>query len=138
MTTKLKDRMIVKMSLKDCFDICMFMKSSQNILGIYMHLLHIFITSTYKTRTNINPCTLNFPSECPFPYKRTIIKTLISRAKILSSSRTIFLNKLKNIKQTLITNGFHNYIVDTEIKHFINKTEQHNIDNILNHKQPIS
>ena len=30
--------------------------------------------------------------------------------------------------------GFPNYNVDTEIKHFIYKTEQHNIDNTLNHK----
>ena len=58
--------------------------------------------------------------------------------KLLSSSRTIFLNELKNIKQTLINNGFLNYIADTEIKHFIDKTEQHNIDNILNHKQSIN
>ena len=29
------------------------------------------------------------------------------------------------------------YIVDTEIKYFINKTE-HDIDNILNHKQSIN
>ena len=43
-----------------------------------------------------------------------------------------------NIKQTLINNGFPNYIVQTEIKHFINKTEQHNIDNTLNHKQSIN
>ena len=91
-----------------------------------------------KKPTNINPCTLNFYSECPLHYKRTIIKTLISRAKLLSSSRTIFLNDLKNIKQTLINNGFPNYIVDTEIKNFINKTEQHNIDNTLNHNQLIN
>ena len=67
-----------------------------------------------------------------------MIKTLLSRAKLLSSSQNIFLNELKNIKQTLINNGFLNYIVDTEIKHFINKTEQHNIDNTLNHKQSIN
>ena len=42
------------------------------------------------------------------------------------------------MKYTLINNGFPNYIVDTEIKHFINKTEQHNIDNTLNHKQSIN
>ena len=58
-----------------------------------------FITFTYKKTTNINPCTLNFQSECPFSYKKkTIIKTPISRATLLSSSRTIFLNELKNIK----------------------------------------
>ena len=72
-----------------------------------------------------------------FHYKRTIIKTLISRAKLLSSSWTIFLNELKNIKQTLINNGFPNYIVDTEFKQLINKLE-HSIDNILNHKQSIN
>ena len=67
-----------------------------------------FITSTYKNPTNINPCTLNFHNECSFRYKRTIIKTIISRAKLLSSSLTIFLKELKNIKQTLINNGFPN------------------------------
>ena len=41
-----------------------------------------FITSAYKKPTNINPCTLNFQSECPFCYKRIIIKTLIPRAKL--------------------------------------------------------
>ena len=74
----------------------------------------------------------------PFHYKRTIIKTLISRAKLLSSSQTIFLNEFKNIKQTLINNGFPNYIVDTEIKQFIDKPEQPYIDNNLNHKQSIN
>ena len=93
-----------------------------------------FITSTYKKPTYINPCTLNFKSEYPIRYKRTNIKSLISWAKLLFSSQTIFLNELKNIKQTLINNGFPDYIVDIEIKHFINKTE-HNKDNILNHKK---
>ena len=74
----------------------------------------------------------------PIPLPKTIIKTLISRAKLLFSSRTIFLNEIKNIKQTFINNGFPNFIVDTETKHFINKTEQHNIDNNLNHKQSIN
>ena len=43
-----------------------------------------------------------------------------------------------NIKQPFINNGFPNYIVDTEIKQFINKPEQPNIDNILNHEQSIN
>ena len=50
----------------------------------------------------------------------------------------MFMNELKNIKQTLINNGFPNYIVNREIKYFINKTEQHNIDNTFNHKQSIN
>ena len=57
---------------------------------------------------------------------------------LLSSSRTIFLNELENIKQTLINNGFPNYIVDTEINNFIYKTEQPNRENFLNHKQSIN
>ena len=102
------------------------------LLGVLIDASSIdrFITSTYKKPTKIYPCTLNFKSECPFRYKRTIIKTLISRAKQLSSRRTIFLNELKNIKQTLINNGFSTYIVDIEINHDIN--------NILNHKQSIN
>ena len=57
-------------------------------LGVLIDTSNIdrFTTSTYKKPTIINPCTLNFHSECPFCYKRTIIKTLISRAKLLSSS----------------------------------------------------
>ena len=107
-------------------------------LGVLIDTSNIdqFTTSTDEKTHHINPCTLNFHNECPFRYKRTIIKTLISITKLLSSSQTIFLNELNNIKQTLINNGFPNYIV--EIKHFINKTEQHNIDNILNHKQSIN
>ena len=48
--------------------------------------------------------------------------TNVARVKLLTSSRTIFLNELKNIKQTLINNGFPNYNVNSEIKHFTNKT----------------
>ena len=69
-------------------------------LGVLIETSNIdrFTTSTYKKPTNINPCTLNFKSEWHFRYKRTIIKTLISRDKLLSSSHTIFLNELKTIK----------------------------------------
>ena len=100
--------------------------------------MDLFISSTYKKPTNINTCTLNFQSEYPFHYKRTIIKALISRVQLLSSSWTIFLNELKSIKQALIYNGFLNYIVNTGMKHFINKTEQCSIYNTLNHKQSIN
>ena len=40
--------------------------------------------SQYKKKpTNINPYILNSYSECPFCYKRTVIKTLIFRAKLV-------------------------------------------------------
>ena len=109
-------------------------------LGVLIDASNIdgFTTPTYKKPTYINACTLNLHCECIFRYKRTIIKTLISRSKLLYSPWTIFLNERKNIKQTLINNGFPNYIVEKEIKHFINKIEQHNIDNTLNHQQSIN
>ena len=48
------------------------------------------------------------------------------------------LSSLKNLeKKNLINNGFPNYIVDTEIKLFINKPEQHSLDYIINHKKSI-
>ena len=46
--------------------------------------------------------------------------------------------ELNNIKQRLINNGMPNYIVDRDIKHFIHKTEQHNIDNTLNYIEAIN
>ena len=109
-------------------------------LGVLIDTSNIdwFTISTYTKPTNINPCTLDFHSECSFRYKRTIIKTLISRTKLLSSSQTILLNELQDIKQTVINDRFPNYIVDLEIKYFINKTEPHNIGNTLNHKQSIN
>ena len=86
-------------------------------LGVLIDTSNIdrFTTSTYKKPTNINPCTLNVHRECPFHYKRTIIKTLIFRAKLLSFSWTIFLNELQNIKQTFIYNGFPNDILWIQI-----------------------
>ena len=68
-----------------------------------------FTTSTLKKPTNNNSCTLNFKSECPFRYKKAIINNLITCEKLISSSKIIFYKELKNIKQTLINNGFHNY-----------------------------
>ena len=51
--------------------------------------------------------------------KKTIIKTLFSRA--------VFLKELKNKRFTFINSGIPNNIIDTEIKHFINKTVDDNI-----------
>ena len=82
-------------------------------------ILTIIITSlpllTKKPSSN-NSCTLNFKSECPFRYKKAIIHNLISSAKLISSSKTIFYKEVENIKQALINNGFPNYIVDEQIK----------------------
>ena len=85
-----------------------------------------FTTSTYKKPSSNNSCTLNFKSECPFRYKKAIINNLISRAKLISSSKTIFHKEVENIKQALINNGFPNYIVDEQIKCMIKNINQQN------------
>ena len=59
-----------------------------------------------KNPSSNNSCTLHFKSECPFRYKKAIIHNLISRAKLISSSKTIFYKEVENIKQALINNGF--------------------------------
>ena len=76
---------------------------------------------------NNNSCSLNVKSECTFKYKKAIINNLISRAKLISSSKTIFYKEIENIKQALINNGFPNYIVDEQIKRMIENVNQQNI-----------
>ena len=58
--------------------------------------------------------------------KNAIIHNLISRAKLISSSKTIFYKEVENIKQALINNGFPNYIVDEQIKRMIKNVNQQN------------
>ena len=48
--------------------------------------------------------------------KKGNINNLISRAKLISSSKRILHRSSKIIKQTVINNGFPNYIVDEQIK----------------------
>ena len=65
---------------------------------------------------------MNAPSDI----KKTIIHNLISRAKLISSSKTIFYKEVENIKQALVNNGFPNYIVDEQIKRMIKNVNQQN------------
>ena len=65
-------------------------------------------------------------SECPFKYKKAIINNLISYAKLISSSKTIFYKEIENIKQALIYNGFPNYMVDEQIKRMIKNVNHQN------------
>ena len=57
--------------------------------------------------------------ECTIRYKKASIDNLTYRAKLISSSKTIFYKELKNIKLTLINNCFPNYIEDEQIKRTI-------------------
>ena len=85
-----------------------------------------FTASTYKTPSNNNSSTLNFKNECLCWYKKTIINKLISRAKLIFSVKTICYKEIKTIKQTLINNGFPNYIVNEQIKRRIKNVIQQN------------
>ena len=51
---------------------------------------------------------------------------LIFRAKLISYSKIIIYKELKNIKKTLINNGFLNYIVDEKIQRTIEIVSQQN------------
>ena len=65
---------------------------------------------------------MNAPSDI----KKATIHNLISRAKLISSSKTIFYKEVESIKQALINNGFPNYIVDEQIKCMIKNVNQQN------------
>ena len=92
-------------------------------------ILTIIITSLpllTKYLLTKNSRIVNFKSECPFRYRKAIIHNLISRAKLISTSKTIFYEEVENIKQALINNGFPNYIVDEKIKWMIKNVNQQN------------
>ena len=80
-----------------------------------------FTTSPYKKPTSAHSCLLNYQSECPERYKIAVIKNFISRAKLTSSTSSIFYKALKDIKQSLINNGFPNSIVDQQIRKELNR-----------------
>ena len=83
-----------------------------------------FTTSTYKKPSSNNSCTLNFEGECPFRCRGAIVHSLMSRAKLISSSKAVFYKEVENIKQALINNGFPNYIVDEQIKRVVGSVNQ--------------
>ena len=66
-------------------------------------------------------CSLNLNR-----FQKAIINNLISRAKLIFSSKTIFYKDIENIKQVLINNGFPKYIVDEQIKRMIKNVNQQN------------
>ena len=92
-------------------------------------ILTIIITSLPLLTKNplvitLVPSTLKV--NAPSDIKKTIIDNLISRAKLISSSKTIFYKEIENIKQALIYNGFPNNFVDEQIKRMIKNVNQQN------------
>ena len=60
-------------------------------------LLNLYLFYLKRPSSNYS-CTLNFKSECPFRYKKAIIHNLISRAKLIFSSKTIFYKEVEILK----------------------------------------
>ena len=72
-----------------------------------------------KTPLIITPVPSTLKVNAPSDIKKAIIDNLIFRAKLISSSKTIFYKEIENTKQALINNGFPNYIVDEQIQRMI-------------------
>ena len=61
---------------------------------------HSFCTSVFQKSTSIGLCT-SFSSFTHFSYKVGLIKTLINRAYVISSSWDLFHDEIKNTKHLL-------------------------------------
>ena len=106
-----------------------FIPCTLHKIYIYIYILTIIITSLPLLTKNplvITPVPSTLKVNAPSDIKKAIIHNLISRAKLISSSKTIFYKEVENIKQALINNGFSNYIVDEQIKRMIKNVNQQN------------
>ena len=79
-----------------------------------------FSTSVYRKNTSIGLYT-NFTSFTPFSYKIGLIKTLTHRAYEICSSWTLFDQECTKIKTLLSKNCYPPYLIDTEIKKYLDK-----------------
>ena len=99
------------------FDICLLAGWSSTLfillVNIFDHTFNLFINNIVRKPIVDESLFKNIPC-------------LISRAKLISSSKTIFYKEVENIKQALINNGFPNYIVDEQIKRMIKNVNQQN------------
>ena len=96
---------------------------------MFSFILTIIITSLQLLTKNplvITPVPSILKVNAPSDIKKPIIHNLISRAKLVSSSKTIFYKEVENIKQAFINNGFPNYIVNEQIKRMIKNVNQQN------------
>lgn len=115
-------------NLKEKFEECSVLKltyeleKDKNINFLDVHIEkngEKFETSVYRKDTNDGSC-LNFNSICPFRYKTGVIKTLLHRAYIISSTWENLHKELERIKQLLINNNFPIQLIDNTIKNFLN------------------
>ena len=73
------------------------------------------VTSVYRKPTDEGNC-LNARSECPEPYKSSVIRSFVHRALTHCATWEKVNAELTRIRQVLVNNGYSNREVDAEIK----------------------
>ena len=74
---------------------------------------------------------MNYNSICPIRYKTGIIKTLLHRAKLISSNWSNFHAEITRLKQTLVNNNYPLFLIDKEINNFLKTNFEKNISNSI-------
>ena len=77
-------------------------------------------TSAYRKKTSVRLFS-QLHSFTPMSYKIGLVRCLIHRAFKISSSYTIFDNKLENIKILLQKSMYDKRVIDNQIKTFLDK-----------------
>ena len=101
------------------------------------------MTSVFRKSTSIGLYT-NFSSFTPYPYKIALIKTLIHQTYAISSSWNLLHDEIKNTKNLLEKNMHPPFLIDKQVKLFLNNKlskndtpkENSNKENITYHKLP--
>ena len=77
-----------------------------------------FKTIVYHKPTDHGQC-LNYNSQCPEKYKKSVVINYLHRAYRISSTWSEFDTEIQHIKQVLINNNYPNSLVDKEINRFL-------------------
>jgi hypothetical protein len=77
-------------------------------------------TEVFTKNTSQGDC-LNYLSECPEKYKRSVIFTLLNRAHKVSSDWQKFHDEVERLKQLFVNNNYPLKMIEDEIKKFLNK-----------------
>ena len=80
---------------------------------------HRFCSSVFRKGMSIGLCT-NFSSFFPFFYKIGLIKTLVHQTFAISISWIFFRGETKNTENLLEKNMYLSYVIDKQIKLFLN------------------
>ena len=104
---------------------------------------HSFCTSVFRKSTTIGLYT-NFSRFTSSSYKIGLIKTLIHRTYAISSSYNLFHDEIKNTKHLVEKNMYPSFLIDEQIKLFLNDKlskndtlkENSNKENTTYHKLP--